>query len=226
MGISSLQQLRVRLPQAAEQSQISPWCASSGKRLLDLSVATCMIVLALPLMAVIALLVKLSSPGPALFRQKRLGHGGIAFEFLKFRTMVHGGERKGPGVTTKGDIRVTAVGAFLRQWKLDELPQLFHVLSGRMSLVGPRPDLPKYFSALSPTQLRVLALRPGITGSATLRFRNEEEILSRAPKGELENFYVDQVLPVKIRLDLEYAETATLVSDARILFQTFLRLFH
>jgi lipopolysaccharide/colanic/teichoic acid biosynthesis glycosyltransferase len=225
MGISSLQQFRIGLPQAAEQSGISAWCASGGKRLLDLSVAAVMTASALPLMSLIALLVKVSSPGPVLFRQKRLGRDGAVFEFLKFRTMVHGGERNGPGVTTKGDVRVTTVGAFLRKWKLDELPQLFHVLSGKMSLVGPRPDLPKYFSALSPGQLQVLALRPGITGRATLCFRNEEEMLSQAPKGELEGFYMAQVLPIKIRLDLEYARTANLASDARILFQTFIKLF-
>jgi len=226
MGISSLEQFRIGFPPAAEQTELSPWCASGGKRLLDLSVAAVMVAAALPLMALITLLVKLSSPGPALFRQKRLGCDGVVFDFLKFRTMVDGGERNGPGVTTKGDVRVTRVGAFLRKWKLDELPQFFHVLSGKMSLIGPRPDLPKYFAALSPGQFRVLALRPGITGKATLSFRNEEEILSRAPKGELEDFYVSHVLPIKVALDLEYAQRASLVSDVCILFQTFLRLFH
>src|SRR5581483_6117422 len=147
------------------------------------------------------------------------------FEFLKFRTMVHGGHHNGPGVTTKGDARITTVGAFLRKWKLDELPQLFHVLSGKMSLVGPRPDLPKYFSTLNAGQLRVLTLRPGLTGKASICFRHEEEVLHQAPEGELESFYVDQVLPLKIRLDLEYAQTANLMSDTRILFQTFLKLF-
>ncbi|HZR30017.1 MAG TPA: sugar transferase, partial [Terriglobales bacterium] len=208
-----------------EQSGISPWCASAGKRALDFSVAAIMTVLALPLMGVIALLVKFSSPGPLLFRQRRMGRDGQEFEFLKFRTMVHGGHHNGPGVTTKGDARITTVGAFLRKWKLDELPQLFHVLSGKMSLVGPRPDLPKYFSTLNAGQLRVLTLRPGLTGKASICFRHEEEVLHQAPEGELESFYVDQVLPLKIRLDLEYAQTANLMSDTRILFQTFLKLF-
>src|SRR5579859_664128 len=225
MGISTLQQFRAGLPQAAEQSGISPWCTSSGKRLLDLSVAAVLIVMVLPLLGIIALLVKCSSPGPVLFRQRRLGRDGIEFEFLKFRTMVRGGDQNGPGVTTKGDARVTALGAFLRKWKLDELPQLFHVLSGKMSLVGPRPDLSKYFSALDPRQLRVLALRPGITGKASICFRHEEEVLSRAREGELEDFYVAHVLPLKIRLDLEHAQAASLSSDAQVLFQTFIKLF-
>ena len=224
MGISTLQ-FRTGLPQAAEQSGISPWCASAGKRLLDLCVAAIMTILVLPLMGVIAFLVKFSSPGPVLFRQRRMGRNGLEFEFLKFRTMVDGGDHNGPGVTTKGDARVTTVGAFLRKWKLDELPQLFHVLSGKMSLVGPRPDLPKYFSALDAAQLRVLALRPGVTGKASVCFRHEEEVLSRAREGELEDFYVTQVLPLKIRLDLEYAQIASLPGDARILFQTFLKIF-
>jgi lipopolysaccharide/colanic/teichoic acid biosynthesis glycosyltransferase len=225
MEISTFQQFRTGLSRAAEQSGISPWCTSAGKRLLDLSVAAILTAIALPLMGVIALLVKFSSPGPMLFRQRRVGQAGLEFEFLKFRTMVHGGHQNGPGVTTKGDARVTALGAFLRKWKLDELPQLFHVLSGKMSLVGPRPDLPKYFSALDAKQLRVLALRPGVTGKASICFRHEEEVLSRAREGELENFYVAQVFPLKIRLDLEYAQTASLWGDARILFQTFIKLF-
>ncbi len=225
MGTATLQQRDAELPHVAEQDSISPWCNSRGKRLFDLVFAAILIAPALPLMAMIALMVKLTSPGPVLFRQRRMGKDGVEFEFVKFRTMVHNGGRNGPGVTTKGDSRVTRVGRFLRHSKLDELPQLFHVLSGQMSLVGPRPDLSKYLSSLNRSQLCVLALRPGLTGRASICFRNEEEVLSQAPKGELEAFYAAQVLPLKVRLDLEYAQTASLWSDIGMLFRTFLKLF-
>jgi len=224
MGSSTLQQFYTQT-QAKVQNSISPWCNCWGKRLLDFVLAAVIVVPALPGMAIIALLVKLSSPGPILFRQRRLGRNGAEFEFLKFRTMVNGGHRNGPGVTSKGDTRVTAVGKFLRKSKLDELPQLFHVLSGAMSLVGPRPDLPKYFASLDESQLQVLALRPGLTGRASICFRNEEEVLSQAPKEGLEAFYVAHVLPLKIQLDLEYARTASLARDLGIIFRTFLKLF-
>jgi lipopolysaccharide/colanic/teichoic acid biosynthesis glycosyltransferase len=134
--------------------------------------------------------------------------------------MRHRKQPAGPGVTRAGDLRVTAVGRWLRQCKLDELPQLFNLLAGHMSLVGPRPDLADFFAELPPAELAILQLRPGITGCATLHFRHEEELLARVPAPELREFYVRQVLPVKIRLDLEYASRASFLADLRVLSAT------
>jgi lipopolysaccharide/colanic/teichoic acid biosynthesis glycosyltransferase len=216
-----------RLDTAAGDSghyAISPWCRSFGKRAFDLTLASMMTLLVLPLIPLIAIAVKLSSPGCVFFRQRRVGLDGVEFELLKFRTMIQNSQG-GPGVTSSGDRRVTRVGQFLRKSKLDELPQLFCVLSGHMSLVGPRPDLPQYFVSLDKKYHEVLRLRPGLTGRASVRFRNEEEILSRVPPDELESFYVSTVFPWKIQLEMEYAETASLWRDVILLFQTFFRLF-
>jgi lipopolysaccharide/colanic/teichoic acid biosynthesis glycosyltransferase len=203
---------------------ISPWCTSFAKRTLDAILASLMTVVVLPLIPVIALVVKLSSPGPVFFRQRRVGLGGVEFELLKFRTMIQNSQ-DGPGVTSSGDRRVTRVGQFLRKSKLDELPQLFCVLSGQMSLVGPRPDLPQYFASLNQKYHQVLRLRPGLTGRASVCFRNEEELLARVLPDQLESFYVSDIFPRKIQLDMEYAQNASLWQDLMILFQTFFKLF-
>jgi len=203
---------------------ISPWCRSSIKRAFDVVLASLMALLVLPLIPLIAIAVKLSSPGPVFFRQRRVGLDGREFEVLKFRTMIQN-SRGGLGITSSVDRRITRAGQFLRKSKLDELPQLFCVLSGQMSLVGPRPDLPQYFASLDKKYHEVLRLRPGLTGRASVRFRNEEEILSRVPPDELESFYVSTIFPRKIHLEMEYAETANLWQDLVILFQTFFKLF-
>jgi len=211
--------------QRANLEVVSPWCNSSGKRLFDVVLAALFLVPALPLMALVFVLVKLTSRGPALFSQHRAGKNGIEFRLLKFRTMVHDRAQSGPRVTTSGDPRVTRIGRFLRKSKLDELPQLFHVLSGKMSLVGPRPDLPEHLASLDRNQRSVFALRPGLTGNASVSFRNEEEILAQAPTRQLESFYLTHVLPKKVQLDLEYAKSATLWRDIGMLFRTFVNLF-
>ena len=203
---------------------ISPWCRSYGKRAFDVILTSIMTLFALPLIPLIAIAVKLSSPGPVLFRQRRVGLDGKEFELLKFRTMIQNSQA-GLGITSSGDRRVTRIGQFLRKSKLDELPQLVCVLSGHMSLVGPRPDLPQYFAALDEKYHQVLRLRPGLTGRASARFRNEEEVLARVPRGELESFYVSTIFPRKIQLEMEYAQTATWWQDLVILFQTSFRLF-
>lgn len=224
-GTATLAQVRADRCDDSVPMDISPWCNSSGKRLFDIVLGALLFIPALPLMVVIALLVRLTSPGPVLFVQQRSGKDGVEFRLLKFRTMVNGTSQEGPGVTMRGDARVTGVGRFLRQSKLDELPQLFQVLSGKMSLVGPRPDLLKYLASLDRNQRSVLALHPGLTGNASLCFRDEEEVLAQAPEGQLEPFYVTHVLPAKARLDLEYAKTATLWGDIGILFRTLLTAF-
>ena len=223
-GAAILAQIRTE-QQRANLGAVSPWCNSSGKRLFDVVLAALFLVPALPLMALVSVLVKLTSRGPVLFSQHRAGKNGIEFRLLKFRTMVPDRTQTGPGVTTSGDPRVTVTGRLLRKSKFDELPQLFHVLSGKMSLVGPRPDLPEYLASLDQNQRSVLTLRPGLTGNASVSFRNEEEILAQAPIGQLEPFYLTHVLPKKVQLDLEYAKTATLWSDIGMLFRTLVKLF-
>jgi lipopolysaccharide/colanic/teichoic acid biosynthesis glycosyltransferase len=187
------------------------------KRVIDVAGATVGLLATAPLLAASAALVKLSSPGPALFRQRRVGRAGRPFELIKLRTMRQ--SRSGPEVTAGGDPRVTPVGRILRKTKLDELPSLLNVLRGDLSLVGPRPEVPRYV-ALYPDSDRELLqrVRPGITDPATIRFRNEEEILARA--ADPEQAYVREVLPQKLRLYREYLEGASLGGDVRILFET------
>jgi lipopolysaccharide/colanic/teichoic acid biosynthesis glycosyltransferase len=208
------------IPEPSSASLVSPWCLSPGKRIFDLAVCIPALALALPLMGVLALVVKATSPGPALFRQRRLGQGGQPFVLLKFRSMIDGSHVTGPGVTQKGDLRVSSVGRFLRKSKLDELPQLFNVLRGDMSLVGPRPDLPEYFAAGSSECRAVLSLRPGLTGMASLTYRDEEEVLADIPQSELTHAYVTRVMPVKAALDIQYASKASFISDVTVLIRT------
>jgi lipopolysaccharide/colanic/teichoic acid biosynthesis glycosyltransferase len=193
----------------------SSWTASWQKRALDIAVSsTALAVFALP-MALIAVAVRLSSPGPAFFVQKRVGREGVLFSIFKFRSMrvSHGA---GPGLTRSGDSRVTAVGGLLRKLKLDELPQLYNVLRGDMSLIGPRPKLPKY------TEAHAMPFRPGVTGAATLKFRNEEELLSHVQAAQLDDFYDQFIRPAKTSIDLEYMARATFLSDLRVITSTFL----
>ncbi len=176
--------------------------------------------LAAPIMLVTALLIRATSRGPVIFRQKRLGKDAREFELLKFRSMRDSKRAVGSGLTCANDSRVTPVGRFLRHWKLDELPQLFNVICGDMSWVGPRPDLPEYFAEAGPNARRVLTLRPGITGWATLRYRNEEQLLAAIPPDELKDFYIRVHLPRKARLDLAYGKRATFCVDLWVLLRT------
>jgi lipopolysaccharide/colanic/teichoic acid biosynthesis glycosyltransferase len=179
---------------------------------LDFSVAALALIAFLPLMVFAAVLVRLGSDGPVFFRQKRMGRHGTEFTLYKFRSMC---PKKGSNscITVTGDARITPVGALLRRYKLDELPQFWNVLRGDMCLVGPRPKLPHH-EALH------MACRPGITGAATLAFRNEEEFLSEIPEDKLETFYEMFVKPAKAHLDLEYMRAATLTSDLEIVWRT------
>ncbi|PSH03957.1 MAG: hypothetical protein CXZ00_09060 [Acidobacteria bacterium] len=204
---------------------VSQWCNAGGKRAIDLVLTIPALTVAGPAMLLIGACVKLSSGSPVLFRQRRFGKNGVEFDCLKFRTMTHKGG--GPGITRAGDPRVTRIGKVLRKWKLDELPQLLNVLRGEMSLVGPRPDLPEFITELDTANRNALALlKPGITGWATLHFRNEEDLLASAPPEALRSFYVQNVLPRKIALDLEYASRATFFSDLMILVKTFAAILH
>jgi len=168
----------------------------------------------------LALVVKASSRGPFLFRQNRIGKNGQEFPLLKFRTMHSYGNNAGPLVTRSGDSRVTPVGRWLRKWKLDELPQFVNVLRGEMSLVGYRPDVLQYMQTLTGQDRNILYFRPGITSPASLKFRNEEQELAKVQPEEMEQFYINNLLPQKVRMDLDYTERATFLTDCRILLQT------
>ncbi len=187
------------------------------KRGFDLLVAGCGLVLLSPLLLLIVLWVRLDSPGPAFFRQQRIGRHARPFRIHKFRTMTHG--NLGPQITIGADPRITRAGAWLRRSKLDELPQLIDVLRGDMSLVGPRPELPQYV-ALYPEELKrkVLSVRPGITDPVSVEFADEAERLARAADPERE--YVEVLLPAKLRAAAAYAEHATLWSDLRVIGRT------
>jgi lipopolysaccharide/colanic/teichoic acid biosynthesis glycosyltransferase len=189
------------------------------KRLFDLSAAVIGIVTLSPLMALLAVLVKLSSQGPVLYRAARVGVGGVSFTMYKFRSMVTGADKAGPLVTMGGDPRVTRLGTFLRKTKLDELPSLWNVLLGEMSLVGPRPENPKSAALYTDEQKKVLRLRPGVTSLATVRYRNEEAILAGAE--DLEKRYFE-VMQEKLNLELEYLRRRSFRLDLQILWDTVL----
>ena len=196
----------------------SNWRGRRVKRLYDACFAFCGLVLLLPLFAVIAALVKLADNGDIIYRQARVGVGGRRFVMFKFRTMVPGAEKAGPSVTKNGDARVTWIGRLLRKTKLDELPQLWNVLKGDMSLVGPRPEVPRYVDHYTPAQRAIFRHKPGITDLATLYFRNEETLLANADS--VEEFYIRYCIPRKLRLNQEYAERANCLSDTWIILQT------
>ena len=189
------------------------------KRLLDVVAAALGLLLLSPLLLGIALLIKLDSPGPVFFRQVRVGRHGQTFRIFKFRTMTVAQATDAPELTVAGDARITRTGAWLRRYKLDELPQLIDVLQGTMSLVGPRPEVPRYV-ALYPPELRarVLSVRPGITDLASITFRNESELLARAADPERE--YLQVVMPRKLALAASYADSPSLAQDLRILWRT------
>jgi lipopolysaccharide/colanic/teichoic acid biosynthesis glycosyltransferase len=194
----------------------------AAKRGFDLVASTAgLAVLALPLVA-LGLAVRLTSPGPALFRHWRIGRDGKPFRIWKLRTMVADAPRAGPSVTAAGDPRVTRLGRFLRRTKLDELPQLVNVWLGDMSLVGPRPEVPKYLPLYSPDDREVLAVRPGITDPASLRLRHEEELL--ACFADRDRAYAEVLLPLKLDLQRQYVAEQSLAGDIAIIVRTLTRL--
>ena len=193
------------------------------KRLFDIAFAGIGLLLLLPLGLLIALLIKLSDRGPVLFTQTRIGQFGKPFRIWKFRSMVLNADKLGLPLTGDGDRRITRIGRFLRKTKLDELPQLWNVLIGDMSFVGPRPEVPRYVDLYTPDQRQILQHKPGITDLASLLFRNEEDLLRGAD--DVEQFYVRYCLPKKIELNRQHAEHASLFQDIRIIWQTLTSLF-
>lgn len=191
------------------------------KRLFDIVFALLLLVVLSPMLIVFALLVALTSPGGAFFRQVRVGMGGREFRLLKFRTMRPGSEAKGQLTIGGRDPRVTSIGYFLRKSKLDELPQLWNVLVGDMSVVGPRPEVPRYVAMYSTEQREVLNVRPGITGMASIDYIDENEILARST--DPERTYTQEVMPAKLRLDLRYVRERSFALDMRIIGVTLRR---
>jgi lipopolysaccharide/colanic/teichoic acid biosynthesis glycosyltransferase len=170
-----------------------------------------------PLFVVLAILIKLDSPGPVFYRGLRVGQGGLLFRMLKFRSMVQQAEQDGPGFTADGDPRVTRLGRVLRRTKLDELPQLINVLRGEMSMVGPRPEDPRYVALYAPEQRRVLDVRPGITSQASVQYRHEEAMLAR---DDAEDIYVATLMPDKLRIELAYMDHMSLWTDLKVIAMT------
>jgi lipopolysaccharide/colanic/teichoic acid biosynthesis glycosyltransferase len=188
------------------------------KRTLDLAVALPGLILALPVIGAAAVAMRLNGDdGPVLYRATRVGEAGRPFMVLKLRTMRVAGSTTGMAVTASGDPRVTRVGRVLRRTKLDELPQLWNVIRGEMSLVGPRPEDPRFVDWTQPHHAIVFAARPGITGPAQIAFRDEERMLSGE---DVERTYVEQVLPRKVELDAGYLEDPSLAGDVRLLLRT------
>lgn len=192
------------------------------KRLFDLLASSFGILLLSPLLLVITVAIALGSPGGAFFRQVRVGRYGKEFSLLKFRTMRPGSEAKGQLTVGQNDPRITGVGRLLRKSKLDELPQLFNILLGHMSVVGPRPEVPRYVALYTAEQRMVLNVRPGLTSLASIAYINENEVLGRS--SDPERTYVEEVMPAKLALDLYYAQNASLAHDLRIIGRTALRL--
>lgn len=194
-----------------------------GKRLIDASFSLVALVVLCPLFAVVGIIIKCTSRGSILYRQDRVGRGGRIFKIAKFRSMVVGADKKGLGITISGDARVTRFGAFLRKSKIDEFPQLWNVLKGEMSLVGPRPELPQYVSGYTPEQRLVFHVRPGITDPASIRYRHEEAVLATSESPD--KFYRDVILPDKLAINIQYIRDISVSSDIKCVIQTMTSLF-
>jgi lipopolysaccharide/colanic/teichoic acid biosynthesis glycosyltransferase len=195
---------------------------SALRRGLDVIVSATVLVVLAPLLALMAALVKLSSRGPVFFMQERIGRGGAPFGLLKFRTMAIDASARGPTITVGADPRITPIGAVLRRYKLDELPQFGNVLRGDMSLVGPRPEVPEYVAQYTEEQRRVFTVRPGITDPASLAYHEEASLL--ATFDDPERAYREQVLPRKLAISLDYLARRTVASDLRVMAETALRM--
>jgi len=199
------------------------WYRAWGKRSFDVVVSAWALWQFWPLLLLIAILVKIDSKGPAVFSQERVGENFRPFQLYKFRSMVSDAPSLGLGITAKGDSRVTRVGRILRATKLDELPQLWNVLIGDMSFMGPRPELAKYVEAKKEDYKKVLSVKPGITDEATIQFRDEEAILANFE--DKEKAYIEEIMPKKIELYHLYVDSMSLDGDLGIAFRSILAIF-
>ena len=177
------------------------------------------ILVLLPVFIILYIAIRLESPGGGIYKQKRVGRYGKDFYVYKFRSMRTGADKQGLITVGGRDPRITHIGYFIRKYKLDELPQLFNVLFGDMSLVGPRPEVRHYVNYWTPEQMHVLDVRPGITDPASIKYRNENELLAQAE--DPEKYYIEVIMQEKIKLYLEYAEKSSFWYDIKLIFQTF-----
>jgi lipopolysaccharide/colanic/teichoic acid biosynthesis glycosyltransferase len=193
------------------------------KRAFDIVVSSLVIIIALPLWVIVGIIIKIDSPGPVFYRGQRVGRYGKLFAIYKFRTMVVDAPKRGPGITHDNDPRITRAGRFLRKLKIDEMPQLINVLKGEMSIVGPRPEDPRYVAHYTPEQRRVLSVRPGMASPAFIKYRHEENLLATC--GNPEDFYLTKILPDKLKMDLDYINKQSFLFDLSILIKAALSLF-
>jgi lipopolysaccharide/colanic/teichoic acid biosynthesis glycosyltransferase len=192
------------------------------KRVFDLALSIPALVVLLPVLIGIAIAVRVDSRGPVFYRAQRVGKDGKLFRLFKFRTMITDADKRGPGITTAQDSRITRVGRFLRRTKLDEFPQLINVISGDMSLVGPRPEDPRYVALYTAEQRKVLSIRPGITSPASVEYRNEESLLHGE---DWETRYIGEIMPAKLAIDLDYVRCGGVGQYFGVLFRTFVALW-
>lgn len=207
---------RSRLFVVPSSQQLSVWSHSCAKRFFDCGCVAIALPVLIPILLAVAAGVCFTSSGPVLFLQKRVGRRGRVFTIVKFRTMLHQADARYNAVSTTENQPFTPIGPFLRRWKLDELPQVFNVLVGHMSLVGPRPKIPEHEKV-------EVSCRPGITGAATVAFAREEAMFEQIPSHQLDGFYHSVILPIKRNLDAEYMAGATFASDLRLIVNSLLR---
>lgn len=190
------------------------------KRLLDILSSSVVLLVLLPVWLVIALLIVTESKGGVFYKQVRVGKDNRDFFLYKFRTMRVGSDQKGLLTVGERDNRITRVGYFLRKYKIDEFPQLLNVIKGDMSIVGPRPEVRKYVELYTPEQMKVLSVRPGLTDLASIKYVHENEVLAASDNPE--KTYIDEVMPAKLDLNLQYIANQSLMGDIRLIFNTFL----
>lgn len=189
-----------------------------SKRIFDILFSSIGLILISPILLVISIIIKITSEGPILFKQVRVGKDNKDFKILKFRTMIVDADKKGLKITVKDDPRITKIGKLLRKTKLDELPQLFNVLLGDMSFVGPRPEVRKYVDLYTEEQKQVLSVRPGITDLASIKYRNENELLDQSSNPE--ETYINEIMPSKLKINLDYVKNINLVNDIKLILLT------
>jgi len=188
------------------------------KRIFDILSSLLVLLVLLPIFVLISIAILLDSKGKIFYKQIRVGKNQKEFNLLKFRTMNSGSDKKGQLTVGTNDSRITKIGSVLRKYKLDEFPQLINVIKGEMSIVGPRPEVPKYVNLYSEEQLKVLSVRPGLTDLASIEFINENEILGKSDNPEKE--YIENIMPQKLSLNLKYIENQSFIGDFKLIFRT------
>ena len=193
------------------------------KRIFDLVFSIAGLILLSPVFLIISLLIKIDSKGPVFYRQLRVGKNNSDFRLLKFRTMKTDSDKNGLLTVGGRDARITGAGYYLRKFKIDELPQLLNVAAGEMSFVGPRPEVRRYVDLYDDEQRKVLNVLPGITDVASIKYRNENELLEKSE--DPESYYIDNIMPDKLKLNLDYIEQRSFTNDLKVIFKTLITIF-